>query len=165
MREIRPGVWTLAVTTDRGDRFFHTVAGRRTDAERELARLAAQHGQPPTTLDALVYLYLMHLTDAGRSTTTVRRYEQVWRTWLAPTLATTAPNDVKKCDVETALTVMAQAGQSRRSIHQAAVVLNATFAWGRDHGLASKDPVLGCELPDGTVLTGTRRRRASPRTA
>ena len=151
-------MWKLTITTPSRQRVSRTIDGDRGLAQVQLARLAARHGHRPATLDALVHLYLLHLTDVGRSTTTIRRYEQLWRTWLAPALASTAPDGLRTRDVEVSLIAMAHAGQSRRSIHQAAVVLNATFAWGREHGLASNNPILDCELPDGTVLTGTRRR-------
>jgi hypothetical protein len=61
-------------------------------------------------------------------------------------------------DIEMALNAMVQAGQSRRSILQAAVVLNTAFACSRQHHFAPANLVLGCHLPDGTALTGTRRR-------
>ncbi len=158
MREIRQGVWKLTITTPSHDRVSRTLDADRQRAEVELARLAARHGQPPSTLDALVHLYLTHLVDAGRSTTTVRRYEQLWRTWLAPPLGTTSPAGLRTRDIETALATMARSGQSLRSIHQATVVLNSAYAWARDHGLMDRNPVLDCELPDGTSLTGSRRR-------
>lgn len=158
LRQIRLGVWGVAVTADTRERVFHTVTGSRTDAERELARLASQHGQPPTTLDALVSIYHAHMTEVGRSPSTVRRYQQLWRTWLAPSLGASHPNDVRTREIERALTAMHHAGQSPRSIHQAAVVLNTTFSWARERDLARSNPVIGCELPNGIVINSSRHR-------
>ena len=150
-------MWALTLTTA-GDRVFHTVTGNRTDAERELARLAAQHGQPPTTLDALVAIHHTNLSELGRSLSTLRRYEQLWRTWLAPSLGAFDPDEVRHSDIERTVNSMHDAGQSPRSIHQAAIVLNTTFTWARENDLARANPVVGCELPDGTMITATRHR-------
>ena len=80
----RPGVWTLTVTTEAHRRVFRTVTADRDGAAIELARLAGRHGGTPSTLDALVTMHLDHLAEAGRSRNTLRRYRQLWRTWLSP---------------------------------------------------------------------------------
>jgi hypothetical protein len=158
VREVRPGVWQVAVTIATGDRTFHTIVGDHGDAERELARLASNHGHAPTTLDALVAVHLAHMSDAGRSPSTLRRYEQLWRTWLAPSLGAIAPDELHHAEIAHALTAMHNAGQSQRSIHQAAIVLNTTYAWARQQQLTQANPVLGTELPNGTTITATRNR-------
>ena len=158
MREVRPGVWQLIVTAELRDRVFRTITGDRAEATRQLARLASEHGHAPTTLDVLVTIHLAHLHAAGRGHDTLRRYEQLWRTWLAPSLGAIEPNDLRPADVEHALDHMHQAGQSERSIHQAAVVLNTTLAWAHEQLIVDTNPVTGCELPNGTTLTTTRRR-------
>jgi hypothetical protein len=158
MREIRPGVWKLTITTAPYRRVSRTITGNRSGAASELARLAAKHGHPPSTLDALVTIYLTHLADAGRSPATRRRYEQLWRTWLSPSLAAMHPDQVECTDIEAALKSMDHAGQSRRSIHQAAVVLNTTLAWALGQHMTRSNPATRCRLPDGTSLTATRHR-------
>ena len=158
MLELRPGTWKLTVTAEPHRRTFRTITGNRDRAATELARLTAQHGHPPTTLDALVTLFFAHLNDSGRRASTLRRYEQLWRTWLSPTLAPIHPDTVRRVDVETALKSMAHVGQSPRSIHQAAVVLNTTFAWACEQRLTRANPVTGCHLPNGSTLTTSRRR-------
>ena len=121
-------------------------------------RLASEHGHAPTTLDALVAVHLAHMRDAGRSATTLRRYDQLWRTWLAPSLGAIAPGELHRVEVERALTAMHNAGQSERSIHQAAIVLNTTFRWACDQQLTRVNPVIGSELPNRTTITATRHR-------
>jgi hypothetical protein len=158
LREVRPGVWQLAITIATGDRTFHTIIGDQGDAERELARLTSKHGHAPTTLDALVAIHVAHLRDRGRSPSTLRRYQQLWRTWLAPSLGAIPPDEMHRADVEHTLTAMHEAGQSERSIHQAATVLNTTLAWARDQQLTRTNPVIGSELPNGTTITATRHR-------
>jgi len=117
-----------------------------------------QHSQQPATIDSLVAAHHAHLAVTGHSPSTIRRYEQLWRTWLAPALRDRSPRELHHKDVEHALAAMADAGQSDRSIHQAAVVLTTAYAWARHQGLAPRNPVVGCELPDGTTVSGTRRR-------
>ena len=129
---LRPGVWKLTITTEPRHRISRTITADRDRALRELTRLSAQHGHPPATMDALVTVYLEHLHNVGRNASTLRRYEQLWRSWLSLTLGATRPDDVRGGDVEAALASMARAGQSQRSIHQAAVVLNTTFGWARE---------------------------------
>jgi site-specific recombinase XerD len=157
-REIRDGVWQLTVTDASGRRTFRTIAGNRDDAERELARMSAQNGQLPTTLDALIAVHLARLEEAGRSESTLRRYEQLWRTWLSPSLGAQARDSVRAVDIESALNAMHEAGQGQRSIHQAAVVLNTAFAWAKRQNITRANPVLRCELPDGTTLITSRGR-------
>jgi hypothetical protein len=158
MREVRAGVWQLTVTITTGHRTFRTVHGGHSDAERELARLATEHGHAPTTLDALIAAHHAHLASLGRRASTIRRYQQLWTTWLAPTLGNVPPTELHQNDVERALAAMAQEGQGDRSIHQAAVVLNTAYAWARTQGLTRRNPVIGCELPNGEKLTASRRR-------
>jgi hypothetical protein len=158
MREVRPGVWQLAVTTEPRRRVFHSVHGDRNAARRELTRLAARHRTGPRTVDALVAIHLDHLEKAGRSPLTLRRYEQLWRTWLAPSLGPTHPDNLRPADIEAALRAMDSAGQSQRSIHQAAVVLNNALAWACDQRAVAANPVTGCELPNGTNITAARHR-------
>jgi hypothetical protein len=158
MREVRAGVWKLTITTESHRRISRTITADPIGAERELARLAAQYGQPPSTLDALVTLHLAHLTETGRSHGTLRRYEQLWRTWLSRSLGATRPDELRRSHIEAVLESMARAGQSQRSIHQAAVVLNITLAWAHEQHMTGANPVTGCQLPDGTALTATRHR-------
>jgi site-specific recombinase XerD len=103
-------------------------------------------------------MHRAHRIHAGRSPTTLRRYVQLWRTWLAPTLGAIPPNDLRRADLEHALAHMHDAEQSDRSIHQAAVLLNTAFAWAHEHGIVETNPVVGCELPNGGTLTASRRR-------
>lgn len=162
LRETRPGVWALTVTTAAGDepgrRMYRTVRGSHSDAASVLAALAAQGGGPVDTSGALAGAYLTHLQAEGRSATTLRRYHQLWRQWLAPSLAPVPPEQLTSNDVERALESMATARQSTRSIHQAAVVMSGCLAWAKRRGLVEHNAATGMRLPDGSRL-GTPRRR------
>src|SRR5213078_2224960 len=71
--------------------------------------------------------YLTHLEAEGRRPTTTRRYQQLWRQWLSPTLTGLRPATLDVLDLEAALDTMANAGQSHSSIHQAAVLLSGAL--------------------------------------
>jgi site-specific recombinase XerC len=157
MREVAPGVWEVAVTSE-GQRHYRRVRGSRDEAAAALAGLVAQTGGRADTLDALVAAYLAHLEDAGRSPATVHRYRQLWRDWLSPTLATRHPTNSGRPALERALAPMAKAGLSSSSIHQAAVFLSGCFAWARRNGTIDRNPALALRLPDGTILAPPRRR-------
>jgi site-specific recombinase XerC len=76
----------------------------------------------------------------------------------SPSLAATQPDNLRRLQIEAALAAMHDAGQSHRSIHQAAVVLNTALAWAREQHMTRATPVTGCRLPNGTILTATRHR-------
>ena len=157
MRELRPDVWELSISSG-GTRRYRTLHGTRTDAAAALARFAAKATGQTDTLDALVAAYLAHLENEQRSPATLRRYRQLWRHWLAHDLALTVPRDLSLIQLERPLATMAKAGQSSSSIHQAAVLLSSCLAWAQRQGHLPTNPALGLHLPDGTVLAPPRRR-------
>jgi hypothetical protein len=157
MRDVAPGVWELAVTSE-GRRRYRRVRGTRDEAAAALASLVAQTGGRADTLDTLVAAYLAHLEDAGRSPTTLHRYRQLWRDWLSPTLAARNPADIGRPALERALTGMTKGGLSASSIHQAAVFLSGCFAWAHRQRTIDRNPALALRLPDGTILAPPRRR-------
>lgn len=109
-------------------------------------------------MEALIVAYLSHLESRGRSPATVRRYRQLWRQWLSPTLADLAPAAVDPTKLEEAVHAMADAGQSSSSVHQAAILLSGCFRWVKRHGSLGTNPAFGLRLPDGTRLASPRLR-------
>jgi hypothetical protein len=158
MREVRAGVWELAITDTSGNRRYRTVRGDNQIAERVLNSFAAESSGRATTLDALIHAYLAHLGVAGRSPTTIRRYEQLWRTWLQPPLGALHPDKVTTRRVEASLRGMADATQSASSIHQAAVLLSSAYRWATDQDRVESNPVTGASLADGTTIAAPRHR-------
>jgi len=156
-REVGAGVWELAVTPANGfGRRYRRIRGSRDDASAALATFTVEHGGHPATLDALIGAYLAHLRTAGHSAQTLRRYQQLWRQWLAPDLGQLQPAALTGARIERTLRQMASAGQSPSSVHQAAVVLSGTLAWAHDHGQVPRNPALGLRLPHGTQLAPPR---------
>jgi len=121
--------------------------------------LRAEAGGPVSTLDVLVRTHLAMLDAEGLSAQTLRRYRQLWRDWLAPTVGRVHPSDLRRADAAGALMAMADAGQSLSSIRQAATILNSCYQWAVQTGRAGSNPIIGMPLPDGTRITGARRRR------
>jgi site-specific recombinase XerC len=157
MREVRPGVWELSIS-DTGTRRYQTLHGTRDDAISALGAFAAEINGHHDTVDGLIVAYLSHLEAEGRSPATIRRYSQLWRHWLSPTLAHLVPAALRPPDLEKSIVAMADAGQSPRSVHQAAVLLSGCFAWAKRRGRLDINPAFGLRLPDGTRLASPRLR-------
>jgi hypothetical protein len=158
-RQVGDGVWELAITAaDGSGRRYRRIHGSPDDAAAALAAFVVEHGGQAATLDALIGGYLAHLRSAGRSPTTLRRYQQLWRQWLAPDLGHLEPAALTQTQIERTLRHMAGAGQSPSSVHQAAVILSGSLAWAHDHGQVRRNPTLGLRLPDGTRLAPPRHR-------
>ena len=157
MRQLRPGVWELAVGIG-GTRHYRTIHGNQADAASALALLAAEMTGFYHHTETLVGAYLAHLEREGRSPNTRRRYRELWRRWLSPTLGAPPPDELTRRHLQEPLTAMAEAGQSPSSIHQAAILMSGSFAWARRQGLLTANPALGLRLPDGTRLAPPRLR-------
>ncbi len=156
-REVRPGVWQISAGSG-PNRRWRTIRGDADDAALALAGLVAETSGTAGTLDGLIATYLTHLEAEGRRPTTTRRYHQLWRQWLSPTLTGLRPATLDVPDLEAALDTMANAGQSHSSIHQAAVLLSGALTWAQRQGQLKTNPARGLQLPDGTPL-GTPRQR------
>lgn len=156
MREIRPGIWELAVSAA-GTRHYRTVHGTEADAASVLVTFAAQVTGRFEDTEALVAAYLAHLEE-DRSPATLRRYRQLWRQWLSPALGPTPPDELTRRRLQDSLTTMAEAKQSPSSVHQAAVLLSGCLAWAQRQSHLGANPALGLRLPDGTRLAPPRRR-------
>jgi hypothetical protein len=159
LREVRPGVWEISVVAlGGGKRRYRTVHGDRNDAVVALDTLVAETGGLADTLDGLAGAYLAQLAERGRSPHTLRRYGQLWRQWISPTLGLTVPDTVRRSAIEGVLGRMARAGQSDSSVHQAAVLLSGCFAWAQRERRVDHNPALGARLPSGARLAPPRRR-------
>jgi hypothetical protein len=156
MRQLRPGVWELAVSTS-GIRRYRTVHGTESEATSLLTVFAAEATGRFDDTETLVIAYLAHL-EQNRSPTTLRRYRQLWRQWLSPALGASSPDELTRRSLQETLAAMAEARQSRSSIHQAAVLLSGSLAWAKRNGHLYANPALGLPLPDGTRLAPPRQR-------
>ena len=156
VQEIRPGVWKVTIATASGRR-ARTIHGTRADAYTALDRLHEENDGPVASLNALAARYLAHAAASDRAPNTIRRYRELWRDWLAPTLGATRPDELHPAQIEATLTAMADHGLSASSIRQAASLLARAYRWAQDTGLANYNPVLASRLPDGARITIRRR--------
>jgi hypothetical protein len=157
VRQIRPGVWELSVSAA-GTRHYRTVRGSDAEAASALAVFAGEITGRFEDLETLVAAYLNHLDAESRTALTLRRYRQLWRQWLSPTIGTARPAEITPEQLEESLTAMAHAGQSPSSIHQAAVLLSGCLAWAKRQGHLNTNPAYGLRLPNGTTLAPPRQR-------
>lgn len=92
-REIRPGVWEIAVASGRRRdgsmrRKYRTIHGTEQDADAEIIRLAADMGRSPTIGDGMTmddYFWGVFLPDREATTTnaTSKTYERHYRNHIA----------------------------------------------------------------------------------
>jgi hypothetical protein len=157
-REVRHGVWKLTVTMPGGGRINRTIYGNADHARQRLAVFAVEQRGGARTLDLLVAAHHAQLVDRGLASVTLRRYEQLWRQWLSPTLGRIHPEQLTRTDVERVLVAMAAAGQSPSSIRQAAIVIAAATQWANERGDLPHNSTNGAHLPNGTRLTTPRHR-------
>ena len=153
---IRPGIWELAISAG-GSRHYRTVHGTESDAASVLVVFAAEVTGRFEDTETLVAAYLAHL-ERVRSPATLRRYRQLWRQWLSPTLRASPPDELTRRRLQESLAVMAEARQSSSSIHQAAVLVSGCLGWARRQGHLGANPALGLRLPDGRTLASPRVR-------
>jgi site-specific recombinase XerD len=145
-------VWKVTIATG-GGRRARTIHGTRADAQTALDTLHDDNDGPVASLNALTARYLAHTTASGRAPNTIRRYRELWRNWLAPTLGATRPHELHPAQIEATLTAMADHGQSASSIRQAASLLARAFDWAQSGGLANYNPALASRLPNGARIT------------
>ena len=131
------------------------VRGDRSDAEAVLATLLVPTGPVLLHTGDLITGYTSHLTTSGYSDSTIRRYEQLWRTWLAQHLADQLVTDVDRGMVATALHAMKTAGQSEASIRQADSLISGALDWAA----RNRSPVTTPRVP--SPRRGPYRRQTS----
>jgi site-specific recombinase XerD len=145
-------VWKVTIATANGRR-ARTIHGTRADAANVLDTLHEENDGPAPSLNALAARYLAHATASGRAPNTIRRYRELWRNWLAPTLGATHPHQLHPAQIEATLTAMADHGLSASSIRQTASLLARAYDWAQHTGLANYNPALASQLPNGARIT------------
>lgn len=156
VQEIRPGVWKVTIATARGRR-ARTIHGTHADASTALDKLFEENHGPAASLNALAARYLAHATASGRAPDTIRRYRELWRDWLAPSIGATRPHELHPAQIEATLAAMSDHGLSASSIRQAASLLARAYDWAQDTGPANYNPALASRLPSGARITIRRR--------
>lgn len=166
-RELRPGVWELAVTAGRDEdgaprRVFRTTRGSKAAASRALSAFVAEVGDGhilPSrsarglTLDTLVDEYLDHLRDhKGLRHSTLVRYRGLADRWVSPMIGVQPAEGTLPQDIEAVLGAMRGAGLSQSSIHQTFTLLNGAFKWARRNRKVTRNPAAEAEEPRSTAV-------------
>lgn len=133
--EQSPGVWRVAASGAQGRR-VRVVHGDQGDASSVLAVLVVEAAGVSLRMNDLVAGYLEHLRAAGYAASTVRRYEQLWRIWLAPDLGRRYVRETSHETMAATLNAMEDGGQSEASIRQASGLLTTAIGWAREHAPA-----------------------------
>jgi integrase len=171
MKEVRPGVWRLAVTGRNADgssrRVFQTVsAGTEREASIELARLVTEvHEEDGVvreelrdlTFDAGIrrYLYEHLLEEKGRDPRTVDGYWQLHLKWFAPMLGRKVVRDLSREMFDKRFGAMRSAGISRSRMNQARSMYVPFFRWAVHRGITRRHILREFELPTSTHVART----------
>lgn len=172
IRQVRPGVWKLAVTAPGGagggarrvHRVVHVPTAR--EAADELACLAAEvraAGRPSAEavslrLDEAVERFLTeHLRDEkGREDKTLSGYRAVHRKWFAPYIGDRLVRDIDEATLDRLFGRMRAAGLSASSLNQAKSLYMPFFRWARKRGLTLRNPMAEFQLPTSTFVSPER---------
>lgn len=173
MREVRPGVWELAVAVGsaadgRSQRVYRTVHARSASAAgRELATFVAEAeaAGPPArpesrglTMDAAVAQFLdEHLAaEKGREEKTITDYRRLHNRWFAPELGHRRVRDVDEAMIDRAFGKMRKAGLSRSRLNQAKSLYAPFFRWAKSRRIITRNPMAEFQLPTSTYVSKER---------
>lgn len=171
MKEVRPGVWRLAVTGRNADgssrRVFQTISAQtEREASIELARLVTEvHEEDGVvraelrdlTLDAALrrYLYEHLLEEKGRDPRTVDGYWKLHLKWFAPTLGHKVVRDLTRENFDKRFGAMRTTGMSRSRMNQARSMYVPFFRWAVHRGIIRRHILRDFELPTSTHVART----------
>ena len=179
MREVRPGVWELAVAVGRGpdgrsQRVYRTVHARSSGAaSRELAGFVveAEAAGPPArpesrglTMNQAVAQFLdEHLAaEKGREEKTITDYRRLHNRWFAPEIGHRRLRDVDEAMMDRAFGRMRAAGLSRSRLNQAKSLYVPLFRWAKRRHIITRNPMADFLLPTSTHVS---RERVPPEAA
>lgn len=172
LRELRPGVWALSITsgryTDGGvRRLYRTVeVSNRTEALSELAAFAAEakDAPPPSralrdiTLDDAVEQFLTeHLGgEKGRTDKTVSDYRKLHLLWFSAEIGSRPVRDIDQAALDRVFGRMRRAGLSRSRMNQARSLYAPFFRWAKSRRIINRSPMVDFELPTSRQVTKER---------
>lgn len=169
VKQVRAGVWSLAVSTrftdGRSRRVYRTVyVATQEAAAVELARFVTemqdQHGLLDPELRDLAfdqairrYLYEHLLEEKGRDQRTVDGYWKLHRQWFAPSIGAKAVRDLTRPMFDACFGAMRKAGRSRSRMNQARSLYTPFFRWAVHNGITSRNVLRDFDLPTSTHVS------------
>ena len=163
LREKRPGVWELRIFLgrDAAGRVKHRSSvfhGKKREAARELARLAAEvhSGDGEVQVEWTTNTTVNDAISAWErngwedlSPSTVRRYRSIWRVHVRDTIGRKRIKALGPYEVEHYFRQLKKQGQSEASIRQIRAFLHRSCRLARKwSGNRLPNPISGTELPD-----------------
>ena len=156
MREVKPGVWELAVSLGTGPdgrtrRRYRTINGNEEDADIALTDLAeTTHG--PTRLGdlrvrELVHRYLTWLDD-GSCTAPVESYRQIADAVIEPACGRQFAAVLDTADVDVLLRTAYKSGASPQELKEVPTLLAETYRWARGRRWTSRNPTADTRVRD-----------------
>ena len=172
MREVRPGVWELSITSGRyADgtvrRLYRNVRAKgEAEAMRELASFVSEHRESAApskahrdiTFDDAVEQFLTeHLAgDKGRTDKTVDDYRRLHRRWFSPDLGNKPLRDIDQAALDRLFGRMRKAGLSRSRMNQARSLYAPLFRWAQARNIVTRNPMRNFELPTSQHVASER---------
>jgi integrase len=169
-REVRPGVWKLAVTagsySDGTARRLHRTVHARSEAvaNGELAAFVAEVQSSPlperrqdrdVTVDEAIERFLTEhlLGEKGREPRTVQDYRRLHVKWFAPEIGNRRVRDVDEAAIERIFGRMRRAGLSRSRMNHAKSLYAPFFRWAKRRRVIARSPMADFELPTSSYVS------------
>ncbi len=155
-REVRHGVWELAVSLGTGPdgrtrRRYRTVNGSENDADQALADLVeTAHG--PTHLGdlqvrELIDRYLTWLDD-GNGSAPVESYRRIADTVIEPACGRQFAALLDAADIDGLLRTAHNGGASRQELQEILTLIAQTYRWARGRRWTTNDPTSSVQIRD-----------------
>ncbi|MEA2717300.1 MAG: hypothetical protein QOI99_1617 [Actinomycetota bacterium] len=155
-REVRPGVWELAVSLGTGPdgrtrRRYRTVNGSEEDADQALADLVeTAHG--PTRLGdlqvrELIDRYLTWLDD-GSGSAPVESYRRIADTVIEPVCGRQFAALLDTADIDVLLRTAHKGGASSQELKEILALLADTYRWARGRRWTTRNPTADTRVRD-----------------
>ena len=155
-REVKPGLWELAVSLGAGPggrtrRRYRTVNGSEDDADQALADLVeTAHG--PTRLGdlqvrELIDRYITWLDD-GTATAPTESYRKIADTVIEPVCGRQFAALLDTADVDVLLRTAHKGGASPQELKEILALLAATYRWARGRRWTTRNPTADTRVRD-----------------
>ncbi|HVF15106.1 MAG TPA: hypothetical protein VM942_10930 [Acidimicrobiales bacterium] len=155
-REVKPGVWELAVSLGAGPdgrtrRRYRTINGREEDADIALADLAETANGPTRLGDLrvreLLDRYLTWLDD-GSATAPIESYRKIADTVIEPACGRDFAAILDTADVDDLLRTAYRGGASPQELREILALLTETYRWARGRRWTTRNPTADTRVRD-----------------
>jgi len=155
-REVRPGVWELAVSLGTGPdgrprRRYRTVNGREEDADQALADLVETAHRPTRLGDLqvreLLDRYLTWLDD-GSGSAPIESYRKIADTVIEPVCGRVFAALLDTAEIDVLLRTAHKGGASPQELKEILALLAETYRWARGRRWTTRNPTADTRVRD-----------------